>query len=188
VARNAIRADERRLRLINAAAALVAEAGYEGASIKEICSRAGVAIGTFYANFDDKTDLFAQAAAIAPRLELTEVELADRTQLQERIERFFRTDLTLTAAWQEAERSEPDLRARTAARAAEDHQRVARAVLEVRREAGRPIPEQDATTVAWLITTLLREAVLDRPRLPRSIGSSVAAAIWLLVYGIGLAG
>lgn len=188
MARNASRADERRLRLTNAAAALVAEVGYEEATIKEICSRAGVAIGTFYANFDDKTDLFAQAAAMAPRLELTEVELADRARLEQRIDQFFTSDLTLTAAWQAAERCEADVRARTAARAAEDHQRVTRALVDIRRSAGRPIPEQDAAAVAWMITTLLREAVLERPRLPRSVGPTLAATIWLLVQGIGLAG
>lgn len=44
-------------RLIDAATALFAERSIEGASVEEICERAGFTRGAFYSNFDSKEDL-----------------------------------------------------------------------------------------------------------------------------------
>lgn len=46
-----------RRRLLDAAAEVFAEHGFDGASIDEISARAGFTRGAFYSNFSDKTDL-----------------------------------------------------------------------------------------------------------------------------------
>jgi AcrR family transcriptional regulator len=50
-----------RERLIEAAADVIAEAGYDRAGIQEIARRAGLTNGAIYANFRDKSELLAEA-------------------------------------------------------------------------------------------------------------------------------
>ncbi len=52
---------DRRQQIIDAALAVFADEGYEGAKTKEIALRAGVAQGLIYFYFRDKEDLFLQA-------------------------------------------------------------------------------------------------------------------------------
>jgi len=51
---------ENRLALLHAAAEVVGELGYGGASIARITQRAGLALGTFYLYFESQQDLFDQ--------------------------------------------------------------------------------------------------------------------------------
>ena len=51
--------EESRLRLIEAATELIGERGYRGASVNDICGRAGVAKTALYWHFDDKEGLLA---------------------------------------------------------------------------------------------------------------------------------
>jgi len=53
-------------RLVEAAAATLAERGYDGAGVQEIAARAGMTTGAIYANFRGKGDLLG--AAIASRV------------------------------------------------------------------------------------------------------------------------
>jgi AcrR family transcriptional regulator len=59
------RGDHTRARLLDATLAVVAEEGYAHASTRAIAERAGVAEGTIYRHFPDKTALFF-AAALEP--------------------------------------------------------------------------------------------------------------------------
>jgi len=59
------RGDRTQAKLIEATLAVVAEVGYARASTRAIAERAGVAEGTIYRHFADKTALFF-AAALAP--------------------------------------------------------------------------------------------------------------------------
>jgi AcrR family transcriptional regulator len=59
------RGDRTRARLLDATLAVVAEVGYARASTRAIAERAGVAEGTIYRHFPDKTALFF-AAALEP--------------------------------------------------------------------------------------------------------------------------
>jgi AcrR family transcriptional regulator len=52
-----------RARLLDAAAQLIAERGYAGASVGDIAAAAGFTKGAFYAHFASKEELFAQLAA-----------------------------------------------------------------------------------------------------------------------------
>ncbi|OEV01656.1 TetR/AcrR family transcriptional regulator [Streptomyces oceani] len=49
-----------RLRLYAAAGTLIAEQGFSSTTVEEIAARAGVAKGTVYYNFTDKTELFEE--------------------------------------------------------------------------------------------------------------------------------
>ena len=51
--------DSSRTRLLEAAAVVAAESGYEGASISRICERAGLPASSLYWHFKDKDDLLA---------------------------------------------------------------------------------------------------------------------------------
>ena len=53
-----------RERLIEAAAAVIAEEGYEGAGTQAIARRAGLTNGAIYANFRDKSELLAEAVEV----------------------------------------------------------------------------------------------------------------------------
>ncbi|MEL3890118.1 TetR/AcrR family transcriptional regulator [Ferrovibrio sp. MS7] len=54
------RARENREALINAAASIVGESGYEAATIAEVTRRAGLSLGLFYQYFESRDDLFRQ--------------------------------------------------------------------------------------------------------------------------------
>jgi len=56
--RRAMAKQQTRRRLIAAARALVAERGYEAATLREMAARADVSTGAVFANFADKADLF----------------------------------------------------------------------------------------------------------------------------------
>ena len=53
-----------RERLIEAAAEVIAEEGYERAGTQEIARRAGLTNGAIYANFRDKSELLSEAVAV----------------------------------------------------------------------------------------------------------------------------
>lgn len=71
------KSDETRQRIFDAAMAVMGERGYQGATVREICDRAGVAVGSFYRYFPAKPDVlqgvYAQGDALmqeeAPELQ-----------------------------------------------------------------------------------------------------------------------
>lgn len=58
------RAEETRLRILAAARTCFSRYGYNGASVSDICSEAGVTKGAFYYHFDSKLDLFLELQRI----------------------------------------------------------------------------------------------------------------------------
>src|SRR5690349_6312680 len=81
-----VTADETRSQLLDAAAGVFARHGYEGASIAEICSEAGLSSGAIYGHYGSKATLFgavldARAASVLERLlgggELSSVDVAE---------------------------------------------------------------------------------------------------------------
>src|SRR6187551_556680 len=58
-------ADENRERVVDIAAQLFREKGFDGIGIAEVMKRAGLTHGGFYANFSSKDDLAAEACARA---------------------------------------------------------------------------------------------------------------------------
>lgn len=59
-----------RARLVEAAAEVFAEQGYDRTRVQEIARRAGLTTGAIYANFEGKTDLLAEAIDLASTPEL----------------------------------------------------------------------------------------------------------------------
>jgi AcrR family transcriptional regulator len=58
--RRALAKQQTRLKVIAAARRLFSEQGYEGATIRDIASAAGMSTGAVFANFTDKSDLFRE--------------------------------------------------------------------------------------------------------------------------------
>lgn len=52
--------DDVRMRILDAAAGLMAEGGFPALRIDELARRAGISVGTFYLYFEGKNDLFVQ--------------------------------------------------------------------------------------------------------------------------------
>jgi AcrR family transcriptional regulator len=76
-------------RLIDGFVQVVAEEGYDGAGIKSICRRAGVAFNTFYEYFDTKEELFLVAYDVGVNIlfdRVGEAYLAGDVSWAERVE------------------------------------------------------------------------------------------------------
>ena len=58
--RRAVAKQQTRAKVLAAARALFSEAGYEGATIRDIAAAAGMSTGAVFANFTDKSDLFRE--------------------------------------------------------------------------------------------------------------------------------
>ena len=58
--RRALAKQQTRAKVLAAARRLFSEAGYEGATIRDIASAAGMSTGAVFANFSDKSDLFRE--------------------------------------------------------------------------------------------------------------------------------
>ena len=54
------KSDRTRQRLAAAAIAAMTERGYQGVTIRDICERAGVSVGSFYRYFDTKSDVLRE--------------------------------------------------------------------------------------------------------------------------------
>src|SRR3954469_11814034 len=67
-----------RERLLDAAADVFAEQGYDRARVQDIARRAGLSTGAIYGNFRDKADLLADAIEIGMRTAVTDLERARR--------------------------------------------------------------------------------------------------------------
>lgn len=57
------RREQTRARLLDAAAEVFAEVGFEGASVEAVAERAGFTRGAFYSNFQSKDELFLELAS-----------------------------------------------------------------------------------------------------------------------------
>ncbi|MFJ2550974.1 TetR/AcrR family transcriptional regulator [Microbacterium sp. NPDC087591] len=68
-----------RARLLDAAAQVFAEVGLDGASVEEVCDRAGFTRGAFYSNFESKDELFLTLAASVADVRVSAV----RTRVEE---------------------------------------------------------------------------------------------------------
>ena len=64
--------DLTRERLVEAAAAVFAERGYDGAGVQEVARRAGLTTGAIYGRFSGKAELLREAIAASSSDELTD--------------------------------------------------------------------------------------------------------------------
>jgi AcrR family transcriptional regulator len=174
-------------RLLDGAQATFAERGYHQANIHEICARAKVGIGTFYAHFDHKSQLLehlmVERAVALPQL-LSVDDLAEVATLAARLRGALDDPVAagLWRAWHEAVAEDQGL--------ARSHEKLRSttlkqlAALVVKARKGRPAkaPRLDAGVVAWTMMLFARElSINDRDGAPSV--EMVASMVHKLVFG-----
>ncbi len=78
------RTEQRRREILEAAAALFAEKGYQRTAVKEIAARAGIAPGTIYLYFDGKGDLLIELMTRLTELEELDTDVIQAFQMDAR--------------------------------------------------------------------------------------------------------
>jgi AcrR family transcriptional regulator len=158
--------------LLDGAEAVFAERGYHDANVHEICARANVGIGTFYAHFDHKRQLLERvmrerAVTVVDLLKVT--DLSDGEALAAKLRTAVDEPISagLWRAWQEAVFEHPDI-ARLHSEWREDVlEGLAGLIRKARIAVAPPAGTLDAAVVAWALLTLYRElAVHDRRGAP----------------------
>jgi AcrR family transcriptional regulator len=174
---------DKRARLNRAALETFRELGYARAAVGQICRRAGVAVGTFYDNFESKRDLLAQNASADLALYFTADELGDVSAIEPVLRDFLRGDGgALWRAWREAVAIEPTLTARDVDITVEVQRRSLGAIAEARTRAGLPVAPQDLSEIHWAIRALMREALSRSNDAPQDIEALMARMIKLVVH------
>ena len=174
-------------RLMDGAHAVFVERGYHAANVHEICARAQVGIGTFYANFDHKRQLLHRLMverAVTLPASLAPDDLATPERLAERLRPSIDDPQSagLWRAWHQAVLEEEDLAPFQSQWRSATIGQLTR-LIEAARQA-RPSRRDliDAASVAWMTATLSRELVLnDRRHAPDVDG--LARLVHRLVYG-----
>lgn len=144
-----------RAELLETAAAVFAQRGYEGATIEEIAERAGYSHGAVYSNFAGKDDLFLAVfedymAGRARELADTQAELAEDAPLELRaraladqwMERFAadRDSFLLHLEFLAGSRREPQLAERFGTRSAAMRETIAAYIGQYQEEEGVELP------------------------------------------------
>jgi AcrR family transcriptional regulator len=166
------RPDKTLERLIDGAQATFAERGYGAANIHEICARAQVGIGSFYAHFDHKRELmqrvFVERGVLLSSI-LTADDLLDHERLVACLRRANDDPLAagLLRAWYEAVLDEPEIARFHAEWRPSTLTVLAATIAEAQRRSSSKGPRHDPAMVAWAMATLSREiAIHDRKGAP----------------------
>jgi AcrR family transcriptional regulator len=179
------RADATLERLLAGAQATFAERGYAASNIHEICARAKVGIGTFYAHFEHKRELLQQVLVErAPRLaaDISADDLLDPARIAARLHKSVDDPMTsgLWRAWHEAVLEETELERFHSTLYVESAKHLADMVAGARSRVAPRADRADPALVAWTILTLARElGIHDRTNAPTV--EQVAELIWRLV-------
>ena len=179
------RADATLDRLMAGAQATFAERGYAASNIHEICARAKVGIGTFYAHFEHKRELLQQVLVErAPRLsdEISAEDLLEPARIAARIHKAVDDPMTigLWRAWHEAVLEERDLAGFHSTMYGDALERFTEMVTDARSRVKPRADRADPAVVAWAILTLARElGINDRENAPTV--EQIAELIWRLV-------
>lgn len=153
-----------RAELLETAAVIFAQRGYEGATVEEIAERAGYSHGAVYSNFAGKDDLFLAVfeeymAGRARELADTQAGLAQDAPLEQRaraladqwMERFAadRDSFLLHLEFLAASRREPELAERFGTRSAALRETIAAFIAHRQEEEGveAPLPPADLALV-----------------------------------------
>jgi AcrR family transcriptional regulator len=157
--------EETRARLIDAAIAEFAERGYAATSIKQICRRADVSVGSFYHQFDDKTVLVATVLGRAREQfadDLAAVDVARPQSVESAVAALLEGTAAPTYRFlREAVEVEPRLAGAAASTRAIVHDRVTATVRAARAHAD-PEYALDAPSLAWTLLSLVRDALAGR--------------------------
>ena len=174
-------------RLLDGAQATFADRGYHQANIHEICARANVGIGTFYAHFDSKNQLLehlmVERVVTLPQL-LSADDLADVGALTARLRETLDDPIAsgLWRAWHDAAAEDPRIGRSQATWRASALKELTAIVVKARRKRPTKTSRVDASVVAWTMMLFARElSIRDRDGAP-SI-EAVARMIHDLAFG-----
>jgi AcrR family transcriptional regulator len=175
-------------RLLDGAQATFAERGYHLANIHEICARADVGIGTFYAHFDHKNQLLehliVERGVALPQV-LTADDFKDAASLAARIKATVDdpVNVGLWRAWHQGVAEDPDLARFQERIHANALKQLAALVVKVRRgrRAGTRI---EASVVAWTLLLFTHELAIGHRQGGPSV-EAVARIVYDLVFASG---
>lgn len=179
------RADTTLERLMAGAQATFAERGYAASNIHEICARAKVGIGTFYAHFEHKRELLQQVLIQrAPRLsaQMSAEDLLDKARIAARLHKAVDDPVAsgLWRAWHEAVLEDAELARFHTTMYGDSITRLADMVIDARSRVEPRADRADPAVVAWTILTVARElGINDRTNSPTV--EQLAELIWRLV-------
>jgi AcrR family transcriptional regulator len=168
------RPDKTLERLMDGAQVTFAERGYGAANIHDICARAQVGIGTFYAHFDHKRELLQRVfveRAVLLSSTLTADDLLDHDRLVASLRRANDDPVSagLLRAWYEAVLDEPEIARFHAEWRPATLEILAATIAEAQKRSPSKGPKHDPALVAWAMATLSREfASHDRKGAPDS--------------------
>jgi AcrR family transcriptional regulator len=175
-------------KLLDGALATFVERGYHAANVHEICARANVGIGTFYAHFDHKRELLqtlmVDRAPLLSRL-MTADDLLDRVRLIKQLRRSLDEPVAvgMFRAWSEAVAEEPDLARFHVQWFAESHAELTATLVEARKRSKPKGRRVSAPVAAWTTMTLARElGINDRSGAPDI--KELAQVIQELMFGV----
>jgi AcrR family transcriptional regulator len=173
-------------RLLDGAQATFAERGYHLANIHEICARADVGIGTFYAHFDHKNQLLehliVERAVSLPQV-LSADDFKDVASLAARIKTIVDDPVTsgLWRAWHEGVAEDADL-ARTQERLRDASLKQLSTLIAKGRRGRRLTGRPHAAAVAWTLMLYARELAIHHRDGAPSV-DAVAQIVYDLVFG-----
>lgn len=180
-----------RARLLDVAAALFADVGYQAASVEAVVSRAGFTRGAFYAHFADKADLFITLLEDSRRADLEQVRgllaKSEGEAAQVAVQEWFdglaarnRWELAYAEFWPQAVRN-PALRARLAARQEQVRAAIAEMIEAHCRDSGIVLPlplEHVASLMLALGDGVAAQRHLDPHALPRNAFTTATGLLW----------
>jgi len=159
-------------RLLDGAQATFTERGYGAANIHEICARSKVGIGTFYAHFDDKSQLlqrvFLERVVLLSDI-LTVDDMLDHGRLVARLRQAIDDagSAGLLRAWYEAVLDEPDIARAHAQWRPATLKTLAATIAKAQARSPSKGRRHDPALVSWAMATLAREmAIHDRGGAP----------------------
>jgi AcrR family transcriptional regulator len=176
------RPGERVGQLLDAAAALFARDGYTSTRISDVCKAAGLSVGTFYLNFEDKPDLIAHLIEVASE-EVPTFDASSRAVFERQVCEYVRSPNALIwKAWREAILVEPRLRPTGVRVRSLLGFRLEQWIRDVRAARGIEQPAVDDRTAAWLFLASMRELIILDTGEPLSHTLSIIRAQWHMLF------
>jgi AcrR family transcriptional regulator len=144
-----------RLALIEAAAAIIREKGYEATTLAEVAERAGMTRGAIYGNFKNREELFLAVVAqrwepIVPRIRVGDSFAKQMRALAEAVIAVFpqrRKSAVGAASFQAYALKHEDMRQRLVAANAEVYRTMAAGVAQMNRTHELPMPAEQLVRV-----------------------------------------
>ena len=192
---------EKRRKLRRAAGAVFAERGYAGASVEDITSRAGVAVGAFYLHYGSKrqllVDLMNELVRLIAELRLAPPRDASVTAMRRGLNAFLwsalradRENYGVVRAWHEAIQGDPLLAAQDAKVRRWSDARV----IAVFRELGRHRAARQGVDIDGFgrvmnrhFWALLGQAAVISPRAFRAEVRIASDVVWSYLFDVRMA-